>query len=191
MSKKLVKQLSEDVTIVSMNALPLPVQNATMFETLRMEWGNRQFCELSVLLVMARAITMLHQTHHWQSRGDSYYGDHLLFDRLYTETLADIDTIAERVVGLAGVELVNSSLQASQVCKLVCDVFGASIGIPRSTELMQRSLDAEEMYGKFVETCKECLKINNELSYGTDNLLAGIADKCEGRIYLLKQRLSI
>jgi DNA-binding ferritin-like protein len=184
------KKLSEDIAILTIKSA-LPVQGETLFETLHAEWGHTQFSELSVLLVAARAITMLHQTHHWVSRGDSFFGDHLLFDRLYNETLSDIDTIAERVVGLGGNDLVNPSTQANQVCKLICEVFSTGMGIPRPQELMQRSLNAEEQYLKFINMCKSSLEMNGCLTYGTDNLLAGVADKCESRQYLLKQRLSI
>jgi DNA-binding ferritin-like protein len=189
MGNKRAKRLSENIAVISIDTRP--VQGTALFEMLHAEWGHTQFSELSVLLAVARAITMLHQTHHWQARGDAYYGDHLLFDRLYNETLADIDTIAERVVGLGGVELVNVSTQANQVCKLVCDTLNTGRSIPRSQELVQSSLDAEELYLKIVEACKGRLELNGGLSYGTDNLLAGIADKIEGRTYLLKQRLSI
>jgi DNA-binding ferritin-like protein len=183
------RSIKEDTTVIALNVAP--DLETSLFEQMCNDWGNTEYSELSVILSVARAITMLHQTNHWSAKNDSYYGDHLLFDRLYNETLADIDTVAERVVGLACVEHVNITIQAKQVCKLICEVFSnTNVGIPHTQELMQRSYNAEMKYKKWVDICKNKLQARGCLTYGTDDLLAAIANKIEGRIYLLKQRLS-
>ena len=51
---------------------------------------------LVAVLVSLRALALLHQTHHWLSDGPEYYADHLLFERLYNETVEEIDAIGER-----------------------------------------------------------------------------------------------
>src|SRR5690606_33619745 len=55
------------------------------------QWFMAKAAPLSAVLSALRAASFLHQTHHWQTSGPSYYGDHLLFDRLYKESQPHID----------------------------------------------------------------------------------------------------
>jgi len=151
------------------------------------EWGNVPYAELSIIIVHLRFLAMIHQTHHWISRGDTYYGDHLLFERLYNETNGELDGIAERAVGLGYEQNVNVSLQALQLMKLV-QGYGAINSIPQPTELAKRSLQAEKTFLVTVDACVESLKEKGKLTRGLDNLLAGIEDVHESHVYLLKQR---
>ncbi len=41
------------------------------------------YSELAILLALLRSLNILHQSHHWQSEGNQFYSDHLLFQRLY------------------------------------------------------------------------------------------------------------
>jgi hypothetical protein len=38
-------------------------------------------------LAALRALAMVHQTHHWLTSGPAFYADHLLFERLYADTM--------------------------------------------------------------------------------------------------------
>ena len=38
-------------------------------------------------------------TTHWQAKGENYYGNHLLFQRIYEGMQGEIDTLAEKIVG--------------------------------------------------------------------------------------------
>jgi DNA-binding ferritin-like protein len=42
-----------------------------------------QYAELGVFIDLLRALSMLHHTHHWQTQGPHFMGDHLLYQRLY------------------------------------------------------------------------------------------------------------
>jgi bacterioferritin (cytochrome b1) len=57
-------------------------------------------------------------------------------------------------------------------------------------DLVATSLAAEEMYLKVLATISSSLDEQDLLSYGTDDMLATIADKHEEHIYLLKRRSS-
>src|ERR1700760_4998396 len=46
--------------------------------------------ELGLLVAVLRAASVVHQSHHWQTRGTSFYGDHLLFEKLYNDSLEAI-----------------------------------------------------------------------------------------------------
>jgi DNA-binding ferritin-like protein len=132
---------------------------------------------------------MVHQNHHWTSKGDLFYGDHLLFDRLYTAVVEEVDSIAEKAVGLGTTENVNLALQTSQIMRLV-QGYGMSQMIPQPTELAKRSLLAEMNFLVVVKNLVDSMKEAGTLTRGLDNLIAGIEDKHEGHVYLLKQRIA-
>jgi hypothetical protein len=61
--------------------------------------------------------------------------------------------------------------------------------IPQPTELAKRSYLAEMNFLKVTSHLVNCMKECGTLTRGLDNLIAGIEDKHEGHVYLLKQRL--
>lgn len=152
-------------------------------------WGSVKYAELSVLLVHLRMLAMVHQTHHWTAKGDPFYGDHLLYERLYNGVIEEIDAVAEKSIGLGGNENVNLLLQMRQLDKL-CEAYGMSSTIPQSSELARRSLRAEVDFLRCAAHMADSLKMNGLLTRGLDNMLQGIEDAHEGHVYLLRQRTS-
>lgn len=165
------------------------IEHNVVFDEMIGQWGDSPFAPLAALLTSTIAIARFHQSHHWQASGDPFYGDHLLFDRLYNAANEEIDTIAEKLVGLGGLELVNPVLQAQQVEKVITQVFApiAPSAFPKSRDLMLASYAAEMHYLKFIKVCSD--RLGEYLSMGTDNMLAQLADTHEGHLYLLQQRL--
>lgn len=158
-------------------------------ENMVAEWGGVPYPELSVLLANLKFLYHVHQNHHWISKGDSFYGDHLLFSRLYEATLGEIDSIAEKAIGLGSTANVDITLVHNQLCKLI-QGYGMTSTIPQPTELAKRSYLAEMNFLKVVAHLVEHMKACGTLTRGLDNLLAGIEDKHEGHVYLLKQRIT-
>lgn len=158
-------------------------------ENMMAEWGNVPYCQLSVVLVHLKFLAELHQNHHWTSMGDPFYGDHLLFQRLYEGVSAEVDSVAEKAIGLGSTSNVNIQLIHSQMLKLISNV-GSGMTIPQSTDLAKRSMIAELNFLKVIDHAMSSLNECGMLSNGIDNLLQGIADKHEGHVYLLKQRCS-
>lgn len=175
------KKLIENIQVVVDPNLHISVDNMCS------EWGNVPYPQLSVLLVHLKFLYLVHQNHHWTCKGDPFYGDHLLFQRLYEGVLEEIDAIAEKSIGLGTTTNVDLLLQTSQVLRLV-QGYGMSQTIPQPNELAKRSLAAELNFlactSRLVESLKEC----GLLTRGVDNLIAGIEDKHENHCYLLKQR---
>lgn len=153
------------------------------------EWGSVPYPHLSVILVQLKFLAFVHQNHHWVTKGDPFYGDHLLFARLYEGTIADVDSIAEKAIGLGSTANVDLPLTTSQLMKLV-QGYGMTSTIPQPTELAKRSYLAEMNFLKTVAHLAEHLKECGLMTRGLDNLLAGIEDKHEGHVYLLKQRVT-
>jgi DNA-binding ferritin-like protein len=164
-----------------------PVNQDIYTDNMLAAWGEIPFAGLSLLLVQVRYLALLHQTNHWISKSDSYYGDHLLFDRLYEAVSGEVDMIAEKAVGLGCINNVDICLQATQLQKLVAG--GEQIStIPSQDQLVKRSLAAEVNFLKCIDRVIEHINSTGLMTRGLDNLLAGIYDTHEGHIYLLKQR---
>lgn len=121
--------------------------------------------------------------------GDPFYGDHLLFSRLYEAVDGEIDPVAEKAVGLGCTSNVNPQIIHAQVLKLLSGSGSAST-IPMSSDLARKSLVAEMNFIKVLDSCRESLEECGMLTNGVDNMLQDMADKHEGHIYLLKQRCS-
>lgn len=151
------------------------------------EWNGSKAASLSVVLVELRFLYMVHQTHHWVAKGDSYYGDHLLFQRLYEGIAGEIDQVAEKAVGLGDETNVNMVLQVSQLQKL-SQGYGSSSTVPMANELAKRSLRLEKDFLLVMDQLASQMREQGVLTRGVDNLLAGIEDAHEGHVYLLKQR---
>ena len=137
---------------------------------------------LATLLAALRALYLLHQAHHWQSRGPSFYGDHLLFQRLYEAVLPEMDSVAERAVGKGQGRLVSAADVTRATQKLLTR-WQADVETPDA--LVESSLDAEGDVLGLIDDLMGQVAFSN----GVQNLLQGIADKHEEHVYLLQRRL--
>jgi DNA-binding ferritin-like protein len=139
------------------------------------------------MLVFLRFLALVHQTHHWTAQGDQFYGDHKLFEELYSGIPEEIDGIAERAVGIGVGQNVDMTLQTTQLLKLVQ---GQSMQqtIPQPTMLAKQSLSAELMFLTAIDHMVEQMKEAGTFSRGTDDLVASIQDSHESNVYKLKQR---
>lgn len=180
------KNINEDMHVLVV-AEP---NHGIVIENMMAEWGSVPYAQLSVVLVHLKFLSTLHENHHWTCMGDPFYGDHLLFSRLYDAVDAEIDPVAEKAVGLGCTSNVNPHLIHSQVLKLLSNSGMSQATIPQSSDLARKSLVAEMNFLKVIESCRSSLEECGLLTNGVDNMLQDIADKHEGHVYLLKQRCS-
>jgi hypothetical protein len=106
--------------------------------------------------------------------GPTFFEDHEFLAELYAGYEDDYDSVVERMIGL------------EEECDLIEIHKAASSGLkaPKSFEAaFKEILNCEE------ELCKAIESLVKGSSQGTMNLLAGIADKSEMRMFKLKQRL--
>lgn len=152
------------------------------------ETKTPQAFALLQLLALLRAVYSLHQAHHWDSKGPTYYGDHLLFQRLYEGITPEIDAVAERAVGAGGeVEYVSQSSVKTQILSnFEKQEREAARTVSPADARVVASLEAEKTLLAFIDQV-----LASGASQGTQNLLQGIADKHEGHVYLLQQRLGV
>lgn len=161
------------------------VQAFVKTQTAAVPWAGDAPHVTFALLGALRGAAAIHQTHHWMTKGASYYSDHLLFERLYNESQEGIDAWAERVVGGLGGRI--SPLQQADLLKACVKFSGSEIAASADT-MVQASLQAEALVLALINRVKSSLEAEGRLSSGTSNLLDGLADKHETFVYLLQQR---
>ena len=101
---------------------------------------HKSVAALNRQLAHAMALRDLYKKAHWQTSGATFYELHLLFDKHYTEQLALIDSIAERVQTLGGVALAlaHDVVEESRIAR-------APRGREAPVQQLRRLLDAHEM----------------------------------------------
>ncbi len=167
------------------------LEQSMVLETLCDAYAGQPYCELAALLVLLRASTLVHQSHHWRTTGAAYYADHLLFDRLYTEALPFIDQLAERAVGLGSASLVEPNTQSSQIAALTREFVGHEFPVTTPAEFPSVSLKAVQCVVAQLKTIYEGFKVKGQLTLGLDKILQDISDKQEEYAYLLQQRCQV
>ena len=137
---------------------------------------------LTDILTVLRLQYLSYQNSHWMTKGTNFYGNHLLFQRLYESVESEVDTFGERIVGHVGPDALNLCMQVStmhELCEAWC----------KESNLAQRGLDSEMFLQKLLKEKYDELKESGELTLGLDDLIMATASNHESNIYLLKQAL--
>lgn len=154
---------------------------------------SERYAELGALLAFFRAVAVIHQTHHWAASGEVFFSDHLMFERAYTPMIEQIDSLAERAVGLGGTNLVIPQLQTrliATVCEWIYAVYGCATEVQTDDQLVQLSLKAEECLIGTIHYVADKLEQCGQLTKGLDNMLAQLADDHEGTLYLFRRQVA-
>lgn len=167
----------------------LVTEAQALLESISADYGHVKMVELAGLVAYLRGLAMVHQTHHWQTRGDTYYGDHLLFERLYGNVSGEIDGVAEKAVGTGQHLLVQPLLQTKHLEWVMKYLYRGAPPNPDPLGYVAISLRAELCLMVFLQLAYARLQASGDLSFGIDNMLQGIADKHEESLYLLRQRM--
>lgn len=148
---------------------------------------KRRSCELleklkalQILLAGLRMAHLSHWTSHWQVKGQPYYGDHLLMDKLYNSLPEEIDTLAEKIVAEFGPEAVDIASQMEEI----------SLQVKAVTEVtndpLTRALCVEQFLQDLFANVYDTLE--DKISLGMDDFIMSIANAHETNLYLLIQR---
>lgn len=140
-------------------------------------------CSKTAALYIAslKAVALIHQHSHWTTKGITFYGDHLLFERIYNSALENLDTAAEKFMGLFGPDCLNYTLQAELLNKVLLKYKGLE------ASQLERSLSIEKDFIKFSQDAYNCFKDEGKLTLGLDDMIMAIASKREESVYLLQQ----
>jgi DNA-binding ferritin-like protein len=138
---------------------------------------------LAHLLAYLRAMYLSYQTSHWQTKGPAYYGNHLLFQRLYESVQGEIDALAEKIVGYVGPAGVNLDGQVG----LVNDI---ASGLAATVDHHVRGLESEVAFQRHVKAAYDAIKAAGVMTLGLDDFLMATASAHETNQYLLQQVLN-
>jgi DNA-binding ferritin-like protein len=155
---------------------------------IKADFSDTPLSVMAALVAFLRGESMVHQAHHWQSRGPNAYGDHLLFERLYNGVIEDLDKLAERMVGSSHPVLAYPVFHAKHTSAVVQTFYDGAPPSPTPDENVMLSLRAVLYTLVLIKFSYSSLEQQGLLSHGIDNLLQGIADKHEEHVYLLRQR---
>lgn len=139
-------------------------------------------------LAIMKALQMYYQHAHWISKGEPFYGDHLIFSRLYDSMSGGIDVLGEKMVGMCG----DSSVSAKTVCELMCEVLSKTDDMSENTlgiELVTEALKLEKLFLDETKTLYKDMKESGSLTLGWDDMLMSLANEHESNAYLLGQRM--
>jgi len=137
----------------------------------------------ALYIATLKAIALILQHSHWTTKGVPFYGNHLLFERLYDSALDDLDLAAEKFVGLFGDEVLDYDLQAELLNKLLLKYSNLE-GSP-----LEMSLSIEKDFLKLSEDAYKCFDTEGKLSKGLDDMVMAIASNHETSCYLIQQTL--
>lgn len=163
---------------------------------------GKDYVDLAVFLGALRALYMIHQSHHWQSQGKTFYGDHLLFQRLYEGITPEIDQVAEKLIGLDGASLTNYFAQMHHMTtfmKVVSDrnkstsevsLLAEAVFIEMGNLMLKRLAEARKSADRTMKSTDETMYMANLATPGLTNMVEGILDLHESHVYLLGQRLT-
>lgn len=138
---------------------------------------------LSLFISYLNGLKLIHHAHHWQSKGSNFYGDHLMFQRLYEVIDGEIDVLAEKLIGLSGSAKGTSFFVINEGTSMFLDTVG------KGKSLVEESFDAEtivvELGTMLVETWRE----TGLLTPGLEQAIGDVLNKHEEHMYLLERRL--
>lgn len=138
---------------------------------------------LCEILAYIRSQEISYQTSHWQVSGDDYYGNHLLFQRLYESSAEEVDVLAEKIVGYFGSEAVDVLIQVETIQKHIRN--WSRIGCHH-----RRGLESEKGLQRLLKMAYDSIKATGSMTLGIDDWIVATASEHERNLYLLQQALS-
>ena len=136
-------------------------------------------------LAWLKASALLSQTIHWAVQGDTFYGDHLLMDRIYQKAGEEIDAYAEKII-----PLISQKIEPLDLVKKTQEIAAAHFHSVAETEkALTEFLSFEEKLVAATQEFYQELKEKDLLTLGLDDLLMKISSSHEENIYLLQQRM--
>ena len=130
-----------------------------------------------------RAQYLSYQTSHWQVVGQSFYGNHLLFERLYSSVLLQIDSLAEKLVGYLGRDVVDLTGQMEKIWDYTS--VWSQIGCHH-----KRGIRSEQDIQAALQRAYDGIKQVKAMTLGLDDWIMATANTHEENEYLLQQALT-
>lgn len=130
-------------------------------------------------IALIRCVGLVHQNNHWKTKGANFYGNHLLFERLYNSAVKDADGAAEKLIGVFGDEVLDLNMQAQMIGKILEEF--------AEDEPIETSLAIEKKFLEFSQKFYDAVKEDDKMTLGLDDFLMTTASSREESVYLLQQ----
>ena len=147
-------------------------------------FGNSEWAPLAAFLAVTEGLQVIHHSHHWQTKGENFYGDHLLYQRLYETVLAEIDLVGEKLIGVSQDVSLTNYFKRIKAMEMFLKAVTHS-----DQPYVVVSHDAELTYVRMGGELMDQLEQAGLLTRGLEQMLGNILDKHEEHIYLLEQRV--
>ena len=142
-------------------------------------------------IALNRAMQLLYQHLHWITKGTAFYGDHLLFERLYKKLTLEIDQVAEKAIGLtdesAACPVSTTGLAHKLLSALLID-FNTS---GDASYFVESALFCENAFLNQNDSFYQTLAARDHLTLRLDDIIMSIHSSHEENVYLLKQRYNV
>jgi DNA-binding ferritin-like protein len=140
---------------------------------------RRLLCDV---LGCLRAQYLSYQTSHWLVKGGTFYGNHLLFQRLYESVQGQIDQLAEKITGYLGSEAVSINYQMRHISDYTYSWSAIDCN-------HKRGLQSEADLQQALKRAYDGIKQAQAMSLGLDDWIMATANAHEENEYLLQQTL--
>ena len=144
--------------------------------------------------VISAYIGFLRAYHLWMhgahnvTKGPSFAGDHVeLYGKIYNEVQDAIDGVIEKGIGVYQDESIACPMKIVEDAALLLSEW-ESPSEQAADRIADLALEYSKMLVSIGEGTSKMLDSMEALTYGTDNLLAGLVDTHESYVYLLQQR---
>ena len=141
---------------------------------------------MATYVAFLRSLYLIHQNAHWTTKGTNFYGNHLLFERLYKAAADNSDAAAEKAIGIFGNDTIDLGTQAVLINKIIIK-YSSLVKPEDPISLIAASLQAEQAFLALSSNVYKAFEEDGTLTLGLDDLIMSIANKSEEAVYLLKQ----
>jgi len=143
---------------------------------------------ISAYIGFVRAYHLWMHGAHNVTKGPGFAGDHVeLYGSIYVEVQGSIDALIEKGVGVYQDEGIACPTKITSDALLILDSW-ESPSQQAAERIADLALEYTTQLVKIGEGTATLLDEMGVLSYGMDNMLAGLADTHENYVYLLRQR---
>jgi DNA-binding ferritin-like protein len=136
-----------------------------------------------------KALREYYQYAHWVSKGDPYYGDHLLFERLYGQLAEQIDSSAEKFIGLIDESVVYAPEISAMVAKILESTKKQDPTEISGLELSVCALNMEKYFLSLSNAMYRKMREDGSITLGLDDMIMANHNSHEDAVYLLQQRI--
>ena len=144
---------------------------------------------LSAYIGFLRAYHLWMHGAHNVAKGPSFAGDHVeLYGKIYNEVQDAIDLVIEKGIGVYQDEGIACPMKIAEDVLVVFSDWESPSNLP-AERIAALALEYTRSLVQIGEGTSKTLEDMEVLTYGMDNLLAGLVDTHESYVYLLQQRV--